>query len=443
MKYKSYHAAKWRTYQARIQRIERHKHLMRRLPFLVMISGCAFAVLTLIFLIGFWIFSHPQPHTHHAAPLDKQPTESAQTAPDQLLEHLRSDASHLFLFDDQFILEKDDHRFILNTTIKAKLQNYIDQLLQRSRSLQAAVVVLNPLDGRVLAMASYDRNDSPVNLCLIADYPAASLFKIISAAAAIETAGFHPDKAFYFNGSRHTLYKNQLKQTRNRYSTPTKFRKAFARSNNPVFGKVGIHTLGQHVMTEYAQKFYFNRAIPFDFPVAVSRINVPDDEFGLAEIASGFNKKTLISPLHAALLACALAHSGSLVQPWLVDKICRASGEVIYQASQHTLDAPISPKTANMLKMMMKDAVIYGTVRKSFRKLRRQRLFKNFDLGAKTGTINDPTDSFKYDWFAGYAFPPEGEMGICISVLSVHGEILGTRSTELARAIIDYHFRSK
>jgi peptidoglycan glycosyltransferase len=64
-----------------------------------------------------------------------------------------------------------------------------------------------------------------------------------------------------------------------------------------------------------------------------------------------------------------------------------------------------------------------------------------FELGAKTGTINDASDRFKYDWITTFALAPDGKSGIAVAVLGVHGKILGTRSTELARAIIDYYFR--
>jgi hypothetical protein len=88
----------------------------------------------------------------------------------------------------------------------------------------------------------------------------------------------------------------------------------------------------------------------------------------------------------------------------------------------------------------MEDAVRYGTGRTAFRKLLRKKRFKNFDLGAKTGTINDHMDQFKYDWVTAFAISPDGAGSICVSVLGVHGKILGTRSTEMARAIVDYYF---
>ena len=145
----------------------------------------------------------------------------------------------------------------------------------------------------------------------------------------------------------------------------------------------------------------------------MSTIQVPEDNFGLAEIASGFNKKTLISPLHAALLASVAANSGVMVSPWLIEHVKNESGEFIYQWKPTRLSSPINRRVAKDLKSLMRDTVIYGTCRKSFRPLRRKRAFKNVEFGAKTGTINDEKDQFKYDWLTAYALPEKGD---CIQI---------------------------
>jgi len=227
---------------------------------------------------------------------------------------------------------------------------------------------------------------------------------------------------------------------KDRWTTQTKFRKAFALSNNAVFGKIGIYNLGQEQLIRYSDKFFFNRPIASDLPLAVSRVQVPADDFGLAEIASGFNKDTLISPLHAALLSAVAVNKGKMPTPRLVESIRNESNKVIYQAPRPAMATAVSPKTARDIKVMMQDAVRYGTSRTAFRKLRRKKRFKNYDLGAKTGTINDRRDQFKYDWVTAFAVSPNGAGSICVSVLGVHGKILGTRSTEMTRAIVDYYF---
>jgi hypothetical protein len=65
-------------------------------------------------------------------------------------------------------------------------------------------------------------------------------------------------------------------------------------------------------------------------------------------------------------------------------------------------------------------------------------VFKNVDLGAKTGNINDKMDRHKYDWLLAFAIPPNGEEAICVAVLSVHEKALGVRAYRLARKIINF-----
>lgn len=439
-----HHQTQWRAYQDKLKR----EAMLARYKKKLFLAGWAVFGIVLMTLAGIWLSSRIQPTVTAA------PTAAPKAKPQP---HLREpeEFSHKkiatilspangngFKLGEELVVEDGGVRYTFKTTINAKLQSYIDRMLNRSKTLQAAVVVLNPHDGRVLAMSSHDKNGNSANLCLKAEYPAASLFKIVSAAAALEAAGYTPEKKLYFNGSRHTLYKNQLKERRGRYTTETKLRKAFAASNNSVFGKLGIHVLGPQVMADYASKFYFNRPIPFDIPVEMSATEVPEDDFGLAEIASGFNKETRVSPLHAALLSCTIVNNGKMVAPRVIDTVRDDAQAVVYRSHYRTLGASISTKTANDLKLMMEDTVNYGTGRKTFRKLRRRKMFRNFDLGAKTGTINDVTDQFKFDWVTAFALPPGETDGICVGILAVHGEKLGTRATEMVRAIIDYNFRS-
>jgi cell division protein FtsI/penicillin-binding protein 2 len=444
MRYSEKYPAKWRKYQAGLHKTTRKKHYLRKLPFLLAIAGGLLTVLVIFLLAGFRISDH-----WSRADQNLSLSEKEFNAPQ--LKLTRKDLA-VFLTDingnplalkDQIFHKNESGRYTIRTTINSKLQDYIAGLQNRSRTLQSAVVVLSAYDGRVIAMVGHDANGSTSNLNLKAEYPAASLFKIVSAAAALESAGIAPDKTLFFRGRRHTLYKNQLKPSKDRYSTKTTFRKAFALSNNSVFGKLGIYDLGQDVLAGYAEKFLFNRPITFDLPLEMSTIQVPPDEFGLAEIASGFNKKTLISPLHATLLAAVAVNGGEMPIPWLVETIQNDGGNIVYSADPGILNSAVSAQTAADLKALMHDAARYGTCQKAFRRLRRKRLFKQFELGAKTGTINDKTDQFKYDWLTAYALAPDGTRGICIGILGVHGKILGTRSTEMGRAIINYFFASK
>jgi cell division protein FtsI/penicillin-binding protein 2 len=441
MIYKPSHPPQWQKYQASLQKAARRRHLFKRIPSLFLIPVLAVTVVVLLVYSGIWLSGHWNRSRPEPPPLKKQgdlhPEHSAGQDLKSAINRLSRDSAKLA---EPIILNSDGRRYFIRTGIHPKLQKFILRTLKRSRTQQSAVVVMDPHDGRLLSMVNYDPDGHSANLCLQADFPAASLFKIVTAAAALESAGLTLDQLLYYRGSKHTLYKSQLKTKKDRWTTQTKFRKAFALSNNAVFGKIGIYNLGQKQLVRYSDKFFFNRPIESDLPLDVSRVKVPADDFGLAEIASGFNKGTLISPLHAALLSAVAVNKGKMPAPRLVESIRNESNKVVYQAPRPAMATAVSPKTARDIKAMMQDAVRYGTGRTAFGKLRRKKRFKNYDLGAKTGTINDRHDQFKYDWVTAFAVSPNGAGSICVSVLGVHGKILGTRSTEMTRAIVDYYF---
>ena len=432
----------WRVYQRVLQRDAARCALLRRVPALLAYSCGGF--LLLVCIVGAWVWISSHMGSEPAGPDGEEHLEAAPG-----MRSLREIAPGLEATNlngsepcDHLVFQGENARLVLKTSLNPKLQAYILKLLRRSKTVKAAVVVLKPSDGRILAMASYDETGHGDNLCVKAEFPAASLFKIVSAAAAIEAAGYSPDQQVHFVGRQHTLYKRQLKEGKGRYATKILFRKAFALSINPVFGKVGIYQLGRDMLDEYAGRFLFNRAIGFDLPVETSPVVVTDDEFELAEIASGFNKRTRISPLHAALLASAAVNGGVIMKPWFVESVTDDSGEVLYRVEPGTLSSAVDPETAGSLRVLMGDTVRYGTCRRSLRKLTRKRTFKAVELGGKTGTINDKSDRFKYDWLTAYALPRNGDEAICIAVVGMHGKILGVRAAELGRSIIDFHMSS-
>jgi len=433
----------WKDYSNNLGRNKRNRTLLRRLRLLLFYGGAIFLVMVLVFYAGSWIagylgeasYTSPEPTIKTDVPSRKI---SSEDLPD-LLQGLDLGSSEP-AYD--FFADSNGTRFRVESSLDPGLQQYIADLLARSKTLKAAVVVLRPGDGRVLAMTHYDSGGGKENFCLKADFPAASLIKIVAAAAALESAGFSPDRPVYFNGRKYTLYKSQLKERKGRYTTKISFKKAFALSINSVFGKIGIYNLGQEIMTDSGNKFFFNQSIPFDLPVGKSTLQVPGEDFGLAETASGFNKKTLISPLHAAILAAAAVNNGTVMKPWLVKKVSSEDGDILYQNQPDILGRPMSQQTASNMRVLMRETVSSGTGRKAFRKVRRKKSFRGVELGAKTGSIGDETGKFRYDWLAAYAIPPTKGKAMVIAVLAMHGEKLGIRSVVLGRYIINHYLKS-
>jgi len=350
---------------------------------------------------------------------------------------------------DVYHVESLKGQLTLETSIDKDLQRFVIDLLNRSMTQHSAAVVIRPDNGQILAIASYENNgngDKGENICLRADFPAASLFKIVAAAAAVEARGMNPETPLVFKGQKYTLYKSQLKEEKRKKGknpgTKTTLREAFSDSINPVFGKLGIHYLGNELISEYAERFLFNHVIPFDLFVAPSRYVKPIDDYALAEVASGFNKRTLISPLHAGLITASIANGGTMMEPWLVKSVRNDAGEILYEAAPSVLANPINKKTANKMMVLMEGTVAEGTAKRAFQPLHRKSELRYVDLGAKTGTINGATDQCKYEWLTAFALPSDGDGGLCITVMTAHGEKIGVRAKDIARLIIDRHYCS-
>jgi len=438
----------WQDYQRKLKRTSRFKRLLARMPVLGLYGVLTFLLISGTFLSGSWLYAHfNEIKTSSGIKVYTEPEEAKRPEPltPSRLSALIKPFDPLSGFEEnRFAFEADGRILRAETTLDMDLQAYTAGLLQKSLTHRAAVVAVNPLDGRILAMVSYPGPESGVteNLCLKAEFPAASLIKIVAAAAAIEARDFDPEKTLRYKGRRYTLYKKQLKEikTADRYTNEISFKKAFSSSINPVFGKIGIFHLGQEILRDYAERFLFNTPIPLDLPLELSRIDVPSDSFGLAEIASGFNKRTLISPLHASLIAAAVANDGVMMSPWMIKRVTEESGEQVYLADIRELAVPIEKKTALIMKTLMEDTVRHGTCRTAFGKLKRKKEFQNIDLGAKTGTVNDREDRYKFDWITTYVLPRDERPPICLTVLAVHGEKLGIRAKDLARYILDHKY---
>lgn len=329
----------------------------------------------------------------------------------------------------------------VQTTLDGDLQRYLLENLNRSYARYIAIVVMAPDTGRILAMVGYDRENPRNNPCLDSHFPAASIFKIVTAAAAVEKGGFTPDSTIAYSGRKYTLYKFQLEQPSKRATRKVSFKDSFAQSINPVFGKLGVHYLKRDVLKSYAEAFGFNRSFPFEAPIPPSEIAIKEVPYHWAEIASGFNRQTTISPLHGALIASAVENGGCLMTPILVDAIADAASHAVYQSAPSPIGRAVSPEASGILRGLMEETVATGTCRKTFRKADRDPVLSRLRIGGKTGSINSRDHSYRrYDWFVGFAGDREGGETIALSAIVVHDKFIGTKAREYARMAIRRHF---
>lgn len=330
--------------------------------------------------------------------------------------------------------------FQIVTSLDATLQKHILASMEPKHARYIGIVAMEPCTGRILAMAGHNAAAPETNPC-VDGFPAASIFKIVTASAVIEERGFGSKSQMRFYGGRHTLYKNQLKKRTKRKTVAISLEESFAHSVNPVFGKMGMHLLGRATLESYAESFGFNRNIDFEIPLHPSDVSISDEPYNWAEIASGFNRETTLSPVHGALLVSAVLNSGMLVEPGIVDRIVDETGYPVYENRPFVMNRAIGPETSKIIRKLMMSTVSFGTSRKMFRKCGGDPVLSQLHIGGKTGSINDNRNfDLRYDWFVGFAEEKGGPKKIAVSVLVVHDKFIGKRAGQYAKLAMKKYF---
>lgn len=318
-------------------------------------------------------------------------------------------------------------------TLDPRLQQKLERTLQDWTVPWGATVLLEPASGRVLALAEHSRaQPGRRGLALSALAPAASIFKIVTAAALLER-GVGPEDEVCYHGGKHRLQPRLLSDDPRRDRRCLTLATAFGRSANVVFAKLADRGLDAAALRATADRFLFNEPIPFPRPIEASPASIPEDPFELANTAAGFGSVRL-SPLHAALLAAVIANGGMLVPPVLVDETVGAP-----------LPAPPAPwrvvdeAVAAQLAGMMRSTVTDGTARRVFR--RSAAPLRGVSVAGKTGSLADRNPFRDYSWFVGYA-PAENPQVVVASVV-VNERLWRVRATTVAREALEAYFSTR
>jgi len=310
----------------------------------------------------------------------------------------------------------------------------------------ACFVAIDVETGAILNLTSFIKSkaDEKIdNLVMRSNYPAASVFKMITAAAGLDTGKLTPSTVIPFNGKGTSLYKNQvLSHKDNKWTRRPTFKESFAKSVNPVFGQVGVFTLGAEKLNDYATKFGFGGVLQSDFNLAPSTVNLDfDSKFEIAEAASGYTTSITLSPIHAAQMAAIVANDGKFVTPYMVESVSDADGKLLYEKTSSEQTKVISNKAAKDLRSLMQETTRIGSARSSFKGLSRYKVYKDMKIGGKTGSLTGFSPKGRHDWFVGYA-KKEGHT-VAYASLIINKEKWYVRSSYVARQFIYHYFSDR
>jgi penicillin-binding protein A len=273
-------------------------------------------------------------------------------------------------------------------TLEPSLQEALTEVLTSYQTPYAAVVVLEPSTGRVLAMAEHsEANPSLRGLTTQALFPAASIFKLVTATALLD-AGLGPDDVGCAHGGKRHIQAKLLEDSRADL-TCLSLAEAMGRSANAVFAKLTHHHLSAEQLLAAADALHFNKPFDFAVPTDISLARIPDDPLGLATTGAGFGD-VYLSPLHGAMLASVAANRGLWRAPVLFEDQVDAALPT---------ERVLSEEQATALVRMMEETVTHGTARRFFR----GPLLRT--AAGKTGSLADkpPLPYRDYTWFVGFA----------------------------------------
>ncbi|MBI5968466.1 MAG: penicillin-binding protein [Deltaproteobacteria bacterium] len=339
------------------------------------------------------------------------------------------------IVEGKYIEDRESYRFVY--TVGPALQASVSEVLRGHRPPFSAFVAIEPKTGKVLALADYSR-DCPefAGLWQRATYPAASVFKLVTAAGALEKGLLSYDSPLSFRGNLYRLGPQKLARSSKR-DRRTNFDEALGKSNNVVFGRVASTLLGSQALRQCSEAFGFNHSIQFDFPLDMSKAFIPERPYDLARCGAGFGEVTL-NPLHAAMIAASIANGGIMMRPYLIEEIIDESGEKVYAAKPEVLAQPISAKTALGLSRMMRRTVDDGTASKIFRRYGKD-LLKKVSICGKTGSLSGDNPPGIYDWFVGFA--PGEDPQIAFSAMVINHDRWRIKAAFVAQEALKTFFR--
>jgi peptidoglycan glycosyltransferase len=332
----------------------------------------------------------------------------------------------------------------------------------KASGLPSGAVAIDPSTGAILAMASYPtfnpnklatfngaqlkRTDERylteagqplINRAISQTFPPGSTFKIVTASTAFSTGRYSPNTQVFaptnltLPGTTHQLINfDNLPCGSGTGKVPLIY--AFTVSCNTVFGNLGLH-LGDDAIRQQAEKFGMNNPdLRVPLPVAQSSYppivdNNPD--FTAYSAIGQYNDQ--VSPLQEAMFSAAIANHGTLMTPYLVQKITAPDLTPLYTASPSTLSQAVSPEVASEVAQMMISVVQqpYGTAHQT-------AFLPNIQIAAKTGTAQNGINNTGLDDAVFTCFAPASNPQIAVGVIVKGGGLGADASAPIAVQIV-------
>ena len=272
-------------------------------------------------------------------------------------------------------------------------------------------------------------------------YAPGSTFKVVTAAAAIDSGKYTPTSKFVDPG-----YCEVYGKRVNNYDTTRPFgelnlRDALKYSVNSVFCNIG-KDLGSKRIVEYAKRFGFYSTPPLETP---SNERAPsglyqggelfdpelDSDVDPGRFAFG-QERLLVTPLQMAMVAGTIANDGMLMRPFVIDEIRTPKGRVLTRTKPDELGRAVEPETARAVGAMMRGAVEFGTGTAA--------KIPGLPVSGKTGTAETGVRGRNTTWFICFAGRGDRQVAVAVVVeqqASTGGQTAAPIARDVLQALFD------
>jgi len=352
-------------------------------------------------------------------------------------EELVGEGSEFSSILDELLGDRQEGNDIV-TNIDSEAQRVALAALEESGF--GAVVAIEPSTGAVKAMVSnapYDPNRVPYEFSKLSNnnlerplynraaqgqYPPGSTFKVVTAAAGLDSGAITPETTIDAPGSLE-VEGTPLQNDFNEDFGPIALDTALTSSVNTWFGQLG-QQLGNDTLFKYMERFGFNATPAIDLPedqVEPSGVFAEDGELlnasdpvDLARLAIG-QERLLATPLQMAQVAAAVANGGKLMKPQIWKRVVDPDGRTVETMDPSVYSEAISEETAAELTTAMEGVVTEGTGTNA--------AIPGVAVAGKTGTAETPGneacgggENENQAWFIGFAPADDPQIAIAASV---------------------------
>lgn len=314
---------------------------------------------------------------------------------------------------------------LVTLTIVAELQQIVEEELKLAvaehRPKWAVAIVMNPTTGAILALANwpgYDPNNppngpAPLNTSVAGAYEPGSIAKVFFAAGALEEGKVTPGTTF---DCENGLWKygppgkGTLVRDHDPYSRLT-LSEVIEKSSNVGAAKLGALLLGKEGLARWRHAFGFDVPTGVDLPGEVSGWPTHWTPY-ISPTRWAYGHGFSVTPLQLITAISALANGGKLLRPYVVRRVERDDGTLVFENATTTLRQVVSPATCEAMRAMMIKVMQTGTGHKWAK-------VEGMETAGKTGTTQllDKHGN-KYGYISSFAgFAPAENPRMCVAVI--------------------------